>query len=445
MLLLTSSVSAREDKAYEKYLSKEKTLIVSLKTTLQMALDQSLSLDLQQYSVQDAKDKLLKNTSEFLPSLSLIQTLSQRDGHFQIFGNQVIPIRQQSVYPRLTANIGLFEGGRVLFGWISGKNSLEAEKAYLEEAEQNILVQATNSYFALQRYSKELESEISRLNQAKQNLQDRKTALELGDDIRLSVTLAEQEVEEAKARIAILKGQFYAESSNLNQILNLSSNILIIPLNSSEEPKEIIANFPEIDLNRLINKAIQVRPDLKAREYAIKAQRAKQIQSVSAFLPNVQLVGNLGLVGPDYNSLYGDEQLALTMQYDILRNLGLGNFANYQQAKHNRERLEIELLQTIKELESNLAALYTAYLSGKENLEASQAALNSAEESHKQALIRLKEGIATPYELTIAQTSLERARSNYYSSEINYRLAQVNLLKGLGLINVQSLTEGVKL
>ncbi len=433
-----------QDKNFENYLSKNKTLVLDLETVLQMALDKNLQIQIQDYSVQTARDRLVGSTAEFLPSISLSQVLLQRDGHIQIFGNQVIRVRQKSIQPRMQATFNLFEGGRVLFGWIASRNQLAAQKALLSDTQQEVLSNAANTYFSLQRFAAELESEITRLKQAEQNLKERQTALELGDDIRLSVLLADQEVQESRARISTLRGQFYTQSSNLNAQLNLPIDVLILPVGNVDE-SEIVRWQQNPSLEGLISNALNNRPDLQALKSNIKAQRALQTQSISQFLPSVQLGTQLGLIGPRYNTLYGDEQLFLTVQYDALRNLGGAAVSNYLQNKHIRQRLETEYDLNLKNLESRLANLYLAVITSRETLNANRAALNAAEESYRQARIRLKEGFGTPYEITVSQTGLERARANYFDAAINNKVAQVNLLRGLGMANTKNLVEGVEL
>jgi outer membrane protein TolC len=433
-----------QDKAYEDQLSKQKIIVLDLDTALALAADQNLNLEIQEYNVKTARDRLVGRTSEFLPSVSVINTMLQRDGHIQIFGNQAVRIRQKSVQPRIVNSFNFFQGGRVLFGWIAQNNVLKAEKQRLTDTEQAVLTNTANAFFAVQRFQAELESELVRSQQAEQNLKERETALRLGDDIKLSVLLAEQEAQESKARIANLRGQFYTQSSQLNTFLNLPIETLILPAGRVDEA-DIVGWQGQPSLQRLIGTAIQNRPDVLAQQFEVKAQRARQTQTISAFLPTVGLSNTLGLIGPNYANLYGDEQLALTIQYDALRNLGGVATADYLLAKHTKQQLQTQLGQITKQIESDIAGLYLAVSTGRDALIANKAAYVAAEESFRQARVRLREGVGTPFEITVAQSGLERARANYFDALINYKVSQVNLLRGLGIINRQNLVSGIKL
>lgn len=433
-----------KDKSYEKSLSKQNILILDLKTVLEIALNKNLKIETQEYIVKQAQDQKLESAAQFLPSISLVQNLRQRDGHAQIFGNQVIPFRQTSINPLVLGTYNIFQGGRVLFGYVASNNLLKAEKARLDEAQQRTLADTAGAYFSLQRYSSQLESELVRLEQSEENLKNRKIALELGDDIKLSVLLAEQEVEESKARIVSLKQRFYAQSSIFNQLLNLPISDLVVPVGAIEDT-EIITWKEKPELIGLVALALKNRPDLHIQEYLVKAQKARQYQSASAFLPTVQLIGSLGLLGPKFTSLYGDQQSSVIVQYDALQNLGGTAVANYLESKHARQALEMQLKDLIKTVESDLANLYLGVLSGQETLIASRSALNVAQESYRQALIRLREGVGTQFEVTVAQTGLERARANYFQTAADCKIAQANLLKGLGMADQKNLVEGVEL
>lgn len=443
-VILQGTLTKAQDENYEQLLAKNDTLIVDLDTVLSMAEDKNLRIDIQEYSVKEAKDRLIGSSAEFLPSLGLVNYLRQRDGTIQIFGNSTLPIQQKSVEPRMYGSFGFFQGGRVLFGWISSKKSLDAEKKKLSDTQQNILTEVANTYFLVQRYGGELESELARLKQAEQNLREREIALKIGEDIKLSVLLAQQEVEEAKARVASLKEQFYSKSSDLNQLLNVPTGVLIIPFEKAHS-KKILTWERDPQLPELIDFALLNRPDLSAQKLLIDSQRARQAQSVSAFLPTVTVNGSLGLIGPNYPRARGDEQLALTIQYDSLRNLGGAGLSSYLQAKHAKDKLKLQFSQSVKDLESDIASAYLAVISSTEAFRASQAALVSAEESYRQAMVRLKEGVGTSFELTVATTGLERARGNYFDSVANNQIAQVNLLKTLGLAERKNIVDGYNL
>ncbi len=440
----TTAWPAVQDKEYENALSKETVLIVDLNTALEMALDKNLDIEVQEYNVKIAKDKLLGSTAQFLPSVSLIQTASRRDGNIQLFGSQTIPVNQKSVQPRALSTFGLFRGGRVLFGWISSKKTLESTRQDLDLVKQTTLKDTSISYLNVQRYKAELESEMTRLEQAELNLKEREIALKVGTDIRLSVLLAQQEVDSSKARIAMLKGNLYSESGKLNKFLNLPIETLIIPAASVDE-SEIITWTQTPRLTNLVMQALNNNPDIKSRKSLIDSYKAKQAQSFAPFLPSIQIQNISSFVGANYEKLSPDQQFILTAQYDALESLGGTGLSNFLQAKHLKEKTKIELDKRIKELESQISESYTNVLSGKENFQASKSAFATSEEAYRNALARLKAEVGTVYEIKVAQSELEKARANYFDSLINYKVAQINLINNIGAIDISTLTGGLQL
>ncbi len=432
------------DKAYEDVLDKGETLILSLETALLKTENQNLQIKTQAYQVEEAKASLLLAGSEFLPDLGLASRFGQRDGNFQIFGNQVIRIRQKTINPTATARFGLFEGGRVLFGFIAERNLLTSQKENLLEVEQLQLSNTANTYFEVQRYAGELQSEMVRLEQAEQNFADRKRALELGDEIKLSVVLAEQELEETKARIANLKALFYSQSAKLNEILNLPESTLILPVFGSDE-KRLVSWYDQPDFASLYAKATDLRPDLKASRFLSESARFRQYQAFSGFFPTVEVQGQIGYVGARWSDIFPDEQLSLIVRYDLLQNLGGSVLSSYLGARNARLKQNNIYDSGLKLLGSELSKALLGVVSGESAVQATKAALKASEESYRQAVLRLKEGLGTPFELNVAQSNLEKARSGYFSQVLNFKTSQVALLKELGMINVKNLTEGVVL
>ncbi|MDJ0625409.1 MAG: TolC family protein [Candidatus Caenarcaniphilales bacterium] len=432
------------DSKYEDLLSKDSVLVLDLQTVLQMIIDKNLSIDIEEYNVRMARDKLLGSTAAFLPSVSLVQDISRRVGSIQLFGNETIGVRQTSFQPRVEASFNLFQGGNVLFGWIADKNSLASSKTNLTSIEQEQITAAGTSYFLIQRYQAELEGEFKRLDAAELNLKEREIALELGDDIKLSVLLAKQEVEEAKARVATLKGSFYSESARLNELLNLPANNLIMPVGKPEEQNIFNLDFPP-SLRKLLSQASMTNPSINSQKYNVKSERAKQIQSVSAFLPVVSVQTSTGYIGPQYNDLVNNDTYSLTVQYDALQNLGGTAVANYLSAKHSKDRSVKELSRVVKQIEQQITQSYTEVISGKENYEANKSALDAAREAFRQAKARLEAEVGTPYEMKLAQSDLADARANFYESLVNFKVAQLDLLKDLGIVNIKNIVEGVTL
>ncbi|MDX1917625.1 MAG: TolC family protein [Candidatus Caenarcaniphilales bacterium] len=433
-----------KDETYENYLSKNNLVILDLRTTLQAAQDDSLRIEAQEYQLNQYHDALIGAIGQFLPSITLSTSLLKRDGNIQLFSDQVLPVRQDSIQSRISGSFNFFQGGRVFFGFINSSLNHEKAKKDLDATKQKVLAETANHYFTLQRNAAELESELARLTQAEQNLRERKIALEAGDDIKVSVLLAEQEVEESKARIATLKQQFYTESASLNRELNIAPNILILPINQA--PDKALLNWHDgINQDQLVAFAVLHRPDLLSLKLQVEAQRMAQYQKLSPFLPVLSLTASTGFVGPEMNQQFPDSQLTLSAQYNGLTNLGVSALADFLQAKHLKMQLKTQYLDQLKQLEAEITGLFAGVISGEQNLKASKAAYDAAQESYRQSLVRLNEGVGTSYELTTTQTGLERARTNYFNAVLNYQVAQVNLLKAIGMITIDNVVDGVKL
>lgn len=433
-----------KDPAYEKILSKNDVLILDLRTVLEMTKDKNLSIEIQEYNVKEAKDRLIGRTGDFLPSISFINDVARRDGNIQLFGDTTIPVKQTSYQPRADSRFTLFQGGRVLFGWISSNNRLKSSKQDLGQTVQDSLTSSATTFFELQRFQTELETELKRLEQAELNLQQRKTALELGDDIKLSVLLAQQEVDQAKSRIATLKGNYYSLSAKLNELLNLPLTTLIVPLADSMD--ERIVKWSENPfLDKLISKAISNNPKLKSKQFEVKATRAEQVAAVSNFLPEAGVQSVNGFIGPDYSNLVLNNTYAFYARYDVLRNLGVTPLASYLEAKHIKEQTIKELELLVKQIEQQVSQSYLNVISGEEVLKSNSSALTASEEAYRQALARLKAEVGTPYELKVAQTDLAKARADYYQALVNFKVSQLQLINILGLSNVENIVEGIDL
>jgi outer membrane protein TolC len=433
-----------EDKNYEKILSKEKILVMELQDALTMALDKNLDITVKEIEVKQARDKLLGQTAEFLPSATFSQTMSNTRGVIQLFGDQPLRISYTTFQPLINSSFYPFQGGRVFFGWLAERKSLQASKEELSTEEQNILRDTIASYYTIQKYKAQLESELIRLEEAEQNLKERIISRDEGADITLSVLLAQQEVDESKAKIESLRGSLYSESCHMNELLNLPIGNLIIPSTNADE-KDLVTWIQEPHIAELLTSALKNNPDIRYLKDIVEVRRFQQAQSFAPFLPTVQIYDTQSWLGQDARNLFNNEQYGVIIRYDAMDHLGGTALAKYLEAKHMKEISRTQLKSQINKLQTQLSSDYLRVLASKKSLMAFKSALKAAEESYRQALARKKAEVGTSYDLKVAQRDFEKARSDYFDALITWKVAQVDFVRSLGMANVKNYVEGVKL
>lgn len=425
--------------------STQQVLLLDLKTALELASQDNLSIKYELLNNNIADAQHIEKISRFLPSIKLTHSIIDRNGNAQFFGDNTVPIRLNSKNFAVNVNFDLFQGGRVLFGYLASKENILAQEKELSKIQQDNLQEVANNYLAMQRYQSELNSELARLQTAELNLKEREIAVEVGKDIKLSILLAKQEVIESQARITKLKGDFYKSSSKLNNLLNIDSNKLIMPEAQSASNSVINTKLEDLILNNLIYQATNSNPSVQKELASLAKNKYLQKQSFAPFFPRVSISLEDSALGSEYNHLVNNKQGVLSINYELFEHLGGTTLANIKESRHRTQQQYINLQRQINNIKQEVTNSYIELISQSDQLKANKLALEVSQESQRFASERLKAGVGTQYELKISQSNLEDSRANYYDSLLNYQQAEISLIKNIGLLTVENIITGVNL
>jgi outer membrane protein TolC len=235
----------------------------------------------------------------------------------------------------------------------------------------------------------------------------------------------------------VLYQQVDAENAVKLSIVALN-NILGIPLSTQIEIAST-ANLNEYrldELSKLIDIAVEKRPELKAAGSRIRAGEAGVTLAKSSWYPQVSLYANYYYSKPNQRILPTQNRFDGTWDAGI--NLSM-NVWDWLTTKHQTDQAETQLAQAVDGLgiikdgiTLEVTQNYLSVNQAKRKIDIAKLSVGQAEENLRVTTQKFKNGLATSSDLIDAETALISSKTNYTTSIVDYELAKAKLEKSIG-------------
>ncbi len=423
MVLFTSSA-----------LSEEKTLTLTLEESINLALQQSVTIHSAREGVKASESERKGALTGFFPTLNTkyYYTRLKDDpwttlpvlGSFQTGTKDNYTWEVEVTQP-------IFAGGKIYSNYQINKLGAEVSRMNESTSIENIVESVKTYYFNILKSERILNVAQQSVEQLKAHRDIAQSFYDVGlipknDLLYAEVELANgtQELFRAENGVRLAKAQF-------NTVLRRS-------INEPIEVQDILDYTPyTIDLDECLKKAFENRSEITAYELiAEQAQKAVTLAK-SDFYPSVNVVGNYSKYGDEPNvsgSRYSDEEDWRVMA------IASWNFWEWGKTKHAVDASKSKALQAedaLLDLKDRVALdVKNSYLNLREaekRILVARKAIEQAEENFRINEERYKEQVATSTDVIDAQTLLTKAKSNYYNALSDYNIAVGILERSMGI------------
>ncbi|MFO7880060.1 MAG: TolC family protein [Bacteroidales bacterium] len=238
-----------------------------------------------------------------------------------------------------------------------------------------------------------------------------------------------------KKQNEVMYQQFQAE--NGIRLAGMALNQAIgLPLDSIprlEGSLDAVRIFP--DGNRLVDKAIQTRPELAVLDKSIQLADQTVKLAWSRFLPNIIATGNYSFYKPNpYNGFTrdfgGDYNVGLTCRIPITQ---WGNrIHSVKSAKYLRELAEVNRQEKQEKISLQVQQSWNAYLEAFRKVDVKEIGVKQAGENLRIMQDKFDEGMITTSDLLEAQALWQEARSELIEAKTQLRTQEIKLKKHSG-------------
>lgn len=242
--------------------------------------------------------------------------------------------------------------------------------------------------------------------------------------------LLQAEVQRAEEDVAIA-------SARLSRRLNLDPAVRLRTLGVPLAPLNLVP--AETPAEELLQAALSRRPDLKARQAAIGYAEAKLgEEKARPFLPTLWLGFSGGALGGGSNLVpplvgnFGGRTDFDVRAFWTLQNLGMGNLALQKRRRAEVGQAVADRSRAINAARVEVVAARALALAERQQVEATRAAMASAEAGYREDRALLRDSLARPIEAVNSLRLLNQSRLEWIAAITRANQAQFALFVSLG-------------
>lgn len=400
-----------------------KAAIREAEATLQptAALQISLSRDL------SASNQLAIETSQ---RSALLQGADPTSLAFQ----QIRNYTTTTLSPTLSFSYGLYQPQRSPL-IESAKKSLQLNELEVQRLSQQIRLDITNAYYAIQRADQQVLIEEASVRQSEMSVYNAEELLKGQLGTRFDVLTAQVQLDESTQRLIRAKSQQQAASRRFVRLLDLPPTI--IP-KASEPIKK--GNAWKLSLEDSILLGLQQRIDLTQQEINRQISLSRAEFEEASLQPQVNLFANLSGLSlstedprDPSNFAYGTAvgySIGVTLQWRLLD--GGSATAKADQQRINAAIATNQFADIKAQVRLEIEESYFSLKANEKNIVIAEKGLNRAEKNLELARIRFQAGVGLQTEVNIAEASLTQARGNVLQAIIGYNQDLAALQRAVG-------------
>lgn len=398
------------------------------------------------WRVQEAYAQLDRARVMWLPGIQSGFNYRRRDGNYQDVQGAIVDVNLNSMNYGLGAGavgagsptqpgvVARFHLADAIFLPKTAKNIASArDHAATATFNQQLLLGAL-AYVDLLEASQDLEIYRESATRTQELLKLTSEYAQAGQGLRSDADRAATELALLQTREISMRERRQVASTRLARTLSLPMSSKFVPQDLVVVPLDLCPDAS--DEGFLISTALGMRPELKESQALVSAAReAYQREKTAPFVPSVLL----GFSTTSFGGGLGSNTEQFSGRYDVdtmmvweMRNFGAGEGAarrernaQVQQAMFTKLRLMDQVAQEVAEANIQVALR-------REQWSVAQSAIESARDSYRRNLERIREGEGLPIEVLQAIQALEAAQRAYLQSVSNYNRAQLQLQWALG-------------
>ncbi|MBU2567868.1 MAG: TolC family protein [Elusimicrobia bacterium] len=424
---------------------------LTLEECIETALKNNQGLKIAEQQLNSAKYSKIQAFGRFFPSLTLTGTYAKLSevpeikmatpqlayyppaAGYVITGYETSSIGfggRESVTSRLSLTQPVFTGGKIRNSIRQAGYGYEIAKEEFRRTKNNLIFNVRKAFCSV--LLAEIFVEISK--EAKEVMQKH---YEITQALYKEGKVSGYGVSKVKVQLVNSDTSLIKSQNNLE----LAKKFLFNLINQRDiEDRTITGTLegeiekPE-DLEYYVQGALKNRPEIKQSEYQQKISKSLVKLAIAENLPNISLVGNYEYQKPYYfvDEWTGVWSGMVMLNYPILDGLGISNYGKIKSAKTIEMQTEIAKDQLEDGIKLEVEKAYLNLTESAERISAQKENVENAKENLKIAQERYRLGLMSDIEVRDTQLALTQAEVNYFQTLYDYKIAQAEIMKDIGV------------
>ena len=315
----------------------------------------------------------------------------------------------------------------------SSRQLLSAAIATQDGTVQTVFLKAIQSFYQSQAYAAALDAAIESERAARESLAAAEARYNAGAATPADKLQAQTAYSQSTLNRITAEGNLRTAHGTLANTLGLdaNSNVTLIPANTAAMPD----NF-EGDVNLLIEKAKQNRPDLRAAAAQVKAAEAGVDAVRASGSPTISLNASAGH-GTSSGIGTNSSMIGINLNFPLFT--GYATTYRIRSAEAQVESRNAQFDQLRLQVALDVWTAYQQLTTATQTLRSSMDLLNSADQSNRVALGRYKAGVGSMLDVLSAQSALASARQQRVQSAFDWNISRAALAQAVGTLDADLL------
>lgn len=429
--------------------AQEKTTM-TLQQALNVALEKNFNVISAANTYQSQKSSVTSAYGNYLPSVNASgnwgrsQTWQPAGPDWQYIGGQYVSVgvtsgisTRNSFSAGVSAGIMLFDGlstpARVSRALLNESSS----EQNLQRTRQSVVYQTQSFYLNVLRTKSLVKVNEDNLARSRQQLDrivesNKVGAVALADVYRQQVTTANDE-------LALIQAQAAYENAKTSLLSYLSLDVYLVYEYSDDsiESEVKAMDYDRLkaqyaDYNRLIQQALETRPDYKSVQFQKQGSEKDVTMAQSGYWPTVSANAGYSLNNSELSKLNDNKTLSYGINISIPLFNGFKTSVATQQAQLSVEIADEQVRQTQRQIQADVKKALLDLESAYKQLDVTVKNVKSAEEDQRIATERYSLGAGTLLDQLTAVANFTKAQSDNVNASYNYVYAKQAMKYVLG-------------
>jgi outer membrane protein len=414
---------------------------LSLKETIEMAIEANLNLKQSREEVLAAEETRKASITRFLPTLSASYDYLHRNKELtqELTGIGPVPepapefvVRPDDQYTFKTAfNQPIFRGFSLINQYRIADLGLDAAEFSEKVTRQDVILDAKNAFYSVLKTEKLLEVAEQRITQ----IAAQKDVAENFYEVGMSPL---NDLLEAQASLANARQDFIVTQNNLAIARSQFNIVLRRPVNAEVKIEDVLDYTPFIyDFDYCLDTARENRLEITLADLEIEIAEKEVALAKGEYYPSVNLRGNYTRTGDDYHA-HGGEGISDAASWEV-QAIAEWTFwewgRTHYSVREKRHRLTQAQYRRSQIMDNIELEVKTAFLRTKEsekNIITVEKAIEQAKENFRINQERFKEQVATTTDVLDAQTLLSNTLTNYFNALYDFKISKATLYRSMG-------------
>ncbi len=410
---------------------------LSLKDTIEMAIDANLNLKQSREEVKAAEETRKASITRFLPTFSTSYDYLHRNkeltqGLTGIGGGPEFIVRPDDQYTFVTSfNQPIFSGFSLINQYRVADLGLDAAEFGEKVTRQDVILDAKNAFYSVLKAEKLMGVSKQRVTQ----IAAQKDVAENFYEVGMSPL---NDLLEAQASLANARQDFIVAQNNLEIARSQFNTILRRPVNAPVKIEDILDYSPFVyDFDYCLETAKENRLEITLADLEVEIAEKEVALAKKDFLPSVNLRGNYTRTGDDYKAKGGEGitdaaswEIQAVAEWEFWQ-WGRTHFG-VREKLHRLSQAQYRRLQIQDNIELEVKTSFLRTKESEKNIITVEKAIEQAKENFRINQERFKEQVATTTEVLDAQTLLSNTLTNYFKALYDFKISKATLFRSMG-------------